>query len=235
MRIALLSDVHGNAQALEAVIADIDHSRADQVWFLGDAATLGPEPQRSVAMLEQLAPLAIEGNHDRYLRSPSYVQTGSPLLRQALEHALAALDGSARAYLGTFQRDVSIEIDGCRFHLCHGAPFDDEALLLPTTDPARIEEYVGTVGPAIVVYGHTHIPWYRTCGTRLINPGSVGLPYDGDVRASWAMLELSPAAPPRVEVRRVPYDRDVSVRLTRELGGPLAETVARRLEHARMD
>jgi putative phosphoesterase len=223
--IACLYDVHGNLPALEAVLADARAQGADR-WILGgDYALFGGWPAETVARLRELEPaLWVRGNGERWTAAPQdapdnevvqgAIQASRTALGDELVEHLAALPADAR------EHDTLI---------CHGSPVSDVRSFLP--EPADDEaELLSGVETARLLFGHTHLPFRREArGIELVNPGSVGLPFDGDHRAAYALLH------PEVEHRRVEYDHATSAARVRELGGAWTETVTRRIEQARFD
>jgi predicted phosphodiesterase len=229
--IALLYDVHGNAAALAAVLADA-RARGAERWVLGgDYCLFGPEPEATVAALRELEPaIWIRGNGERWTANPDdapdneVVPAAIEACGEALGTELVALMGElpeAGEHAGTLYVHASRVSDVRSFT---PQPSADEPELLEGVDAPRL------------VFGHTHLPFRRistTRGIELVNPGSVGLPFDGDTRAAYATV-----APDRtVEHHRIPYDHAASAARMRERwpGAAWAETVARRIELARMD
>jgi diadenosine tetraphosphatase ApaH/serine/threonine PP2A family protein phosphatase len=224
---ALLYDVHGNLPALEAVLADAAAQGADGYILGGDYALFGGWPRETVERLKTLAPaLWVRGNGERWTNAPdeapenSVVQGAIAAARHALGEItvidLAALPAAA-------QRGTTL--------ICHGSPGSDVDSFSP--EPAeRDAELLAGVTAERVVFGHTHLPFRRAAyETELVNPGSVGMPFDGDPRASYALVHDDG----RVEHRRVEYDHAATARRLRSLPGEWTETVARRIELARLD
>ena len=234
-RVAALADVHGNAPALEAVLDELGRQEPDLVVFCGDL-TWGPLPEETLALLRPLAARFVRGNAERELLS-----LFDELPDDAGERARFLVerhDSVARDFLVGFRDHVVIDIDGLgptRF--CHGSPRSDEELVTEKTSVERAREFLAGVGESVVVTAHTHVSYERVVdGTRLLNPGSVGLPYEGRPGAYWALLG------PGVEHRRTDYDLDDAERRIRAGGGPFAEltiellrsppTRAEAIEHA---
>jgi predicted phosphodiesterase len=229
--IALLYDVHGNRLALEAVIADAMTHGADR-WILGgDYALFGPEPEETLALLRTLSPaLWIRGNGERWTAHPDDAPD-NPVVTAAIDASREAL-GDA----------LVEELDGLPEHkvhedarYVHASPVSDVRSFLPQPDEDEPELLAGVAEPRLV-FGHTHLPFRRistTGGIELVNPGSVGLPFDGDQRAAYALVHPDRS----VEHRRLPYDHGASAARVRQRwpGAEWAETVARRIEQARMD
>jgi diadenosine tetraphosphatase ApaH/serine/threonine PP2A family protein phosphatase len=227
--IALLYDVHGNLPALEAVVSDARAAGAER-WILGgDYALFGGWPAETVDRLRELEPAVwIRGNGERWTADP-----GSAPEDAVVQGAIAA----ARAALG---RELADDLASLPFTcphddllVCHGSPVSDVRSFLPEPADDEAELLAGVEAPR-VLFGHTHLPFARTStdgGVELVNPGSVGMPFDGDPRAAYALLH----ADGRIEHRRVPYDHAVSAAKVREAGEHWAGVVAERIERARMD
>lgn len=228
---ALLYDVHGNLRALEAVLEDARAQGADR-WLLGgDYCLFGPEPEATLARLRELAPAVwIRGNGERWTGDPG-AAPDNPVVPPAIEACRAALGREVVADLAGLPEHAVLE--DTRY--VHGSPPSDVRSFMP--DPAGDEdELLAGVREARLVFGHTHLPFRRTAASgaiELVNPGSVGMPFDGDPRAAYALVHDDG----RVEHRRVDYDQAASAARVRErwAGADWADTVARRIEQARMD
>jgi predicted phosphodiesterase len=218
--LACLYDVHGNLPALEAVLEDAQAHGATR-WILGgDYALFGGWPAETVARLRELENAVwIRGNGERWTAHPDeapaeLVDDGAiPFTRAALGDALvAAMDDIAAL---AHDRDALV---------CHGSPPSDVRSFLP--EPADDEaELLDGVHHARVIFGHTHLAFRRVSdvrGIELVNPGSVGMPLDGDTRAAYAFVAPHGA----VEHRRVEYDVEASLARLREIGEPWCEVVA---------
>jgi predicted phosphodiesterase len=226
---ALLYDVHGNLPALEAALEDARAAGATDYVLGGDYATFGPWPRETVERLRELeAAEWIRGNVDRWTADPA----GAPddeLPRSAVAACREALGDELVGELGALPEQLVL--DGVRY--CHGSPVSDVQSFLP--EPAPIEPgLVGDAREGMIVFGHTHLPFRREGpdGVELVNPGSVGMPLDGDPRASYALLHEDG----RVEHRRAEYDVHASARALRDrFEGEFVEVIARRIESARID
>jgi len=213
MATGLLYDVHGNLPALEAVLADAVQTPVTR-WVLGgDYASFGAWPVEVVQRMDALDDAVwIRGNWDRWQAGDSRDMPPTAALRSAREDVAAALgpDVVARlAALPATHRDGDILF-------CHGAPNSDMESFLPAHE-ATDEALLGGVRAGLVVFGHTHLAFTRTEGAvTLLNPGSVGLPFDGDVRASWAVLHDDGS----IEIRRVAYDVEAAVAGLSRFSGP---------------
>jgi predicted phosphodiesterase len=224
---ALLYDVHGNLPALAAVLADAAQAGATAYVLGGDYALFGGWPVEAVERLRQLENAVwIRGNGERWTNAPQDAPD-NPVVQAAIAAARAALGDTAvrdlAALPATTRRGDTL--------ICHGSPGSDVDSFAPEPSEHDADLLHGS-DAARVVFGHTHLPFRRTAGgTELINPGSVGMPFDGDQRAAYALVQDDGT----VEHRRVRYDHAATVRRLRSLGGEWTETVARRVEQARMD
>jgi putative phosphoesterase len=228
--IALLYDVHGNLRALETVLADARAHGADH-WVLGGDYTLyGPEPEATLELLRTLSPaMWIRGNCERWTAQPGSASNDE---RQAAIAACRdALGEATVTELGELPEQGVHE----QTRYVHASPVSDMRSFFPQPgddEQALLEE----VTEPRLVFGHTHFPFRRISvlgGIELVNPGSVGLPFDGDVRAAYALIHPDR----RVEHRRLPYDHAASAARMRErwAGEEWADLAARRIEQARMD
>ena len=218
-----LYDVHGNLPALEAVLAD---AGGDRFILGGDYALFGGWPAETVARLRRLEPaIWIRGNGERWTADPSGAPD-NPVVQGAIAASRDALGATVDELAALPERT---EEDGML--VCHGSPVSDVRSFLP--EPADDEpELLAGVTRARLLFGHTHLPFRRIAsGVELVNPGSVGMPFDGDPRAAYALIHDDGT----VEHRRVAYDHEASAARVRELGGEWTETAARRIERSRVD
>jgi diadenosine tetraphosphatase ApaH/serine/threonine PP2A family protein phosphatase len=223
--LALLYDIHGNLPALEAVLADAGEAGAERYLLGGDYTLFGGWPAECVDRLKTLHADWIRGNGERWTASPD--DAPEPV-RGAIARCAELLGDDLVAELAALP---AIHVDG-EVLFCHGSPISDVRSFLP--DPAPDEpELLAGVTEEQLVFGHTHLPFERTAtgGIELLNPGSIGMPFDGDHRAAYALLHESGA----VERRRVAYDHASVPARVREVLGDEGELPARRIEQARFD
>ena len=183
MRVAALADVHGNLPALEAVLADVETARADLIVSCGDLIG-GPRGQ---ACLDKLSAL---GDRVRFVRGNA-------------DREVAELADVVASWPAT----VELDVDGLgHVVFCHGSPRSDEEILTKLSPDERVATALADVDADVVVCGHTHVQFDRDVGdVRLVNAGSVGMPYEGAHGAFWTLLG------PEVELRRAEYDVEAAV------------------------
>ena len=209
MGVAVLADIHANLPALDAVLAEPDVASADAVVLLGDIA-LGPMPAPTLDRLAALGDRAVwvHGNCEREMVT-AFDGGEVPGPNAADAVASAALIGRAhRDRLDGLPLTVTLDIDGLGPALfCHASPRRDDEMLLVDSPPERWAAALYDVGAEVVVCGHTHMPFDRLAGgRRVVNPGSVGMPY-GHPGADWALLG------PGVTLRQTRYDADAAARV----------------------
>jgi putative phosphoesterase len=221
-RVAVVSDVHANTVALEAVLVELVPLEPDLVVFGGDL-TWGPEPEETLALVATLEPptIFVRGNADRMLlqegdepadRKPWLLERHSP---------------DALAHLATFVEQTSVDVVGLgRVRFCHGSPRSDEEVVTPETSEQRVREFMEGVTENVLVTAHTHLQFdRRVAGIRSINVGSVGMAYGVEPgTACWGILG------PDVELRRTPFSVEAAAARYRASGDPAAERMVGMLE-----
>jgi putative phosphoesterase len=208
VRVAALHDVHGNLPALEAVLADVERARVDQIVFGGDVAA-GLLPAETIDRLMELRGARfVQGNADRILVE---LFDGGEAQEEGLidEWCAAQLDRRRRDFLASFEPTVVIG-DVC---FCHATPHADDPIFTRISPDERVRELIGHIDQRLVVCGHTHMQFDRAVdGIRVVNAGSVGMPY-GTTDACWALVDGID-----VELRRTPYDLEAAAERLRASG-----------------
>jgi putative phosphoesterase len=230
VRVALISDSHGNAVALRVALDEIGWRGADLVVALGDMAQGGPQPAECLELLRSVEARVVLGNSDAFLLDPD-ASTDPPTERQLTqrEWSLSQLTPADVDYIRSFEATVAVDLDGQRLLCFHASPADYDTVVLPEDPP---DAFAGT-GADLLAGGHVHAPQLRRVGTAwYVNPGSVGLGYDHlqpdddfrfDAWASYAIVEAA-----SVEFHRVPFDLEELAATTRASGLPRAEEVSSR-------
>jgi predicted phosphodiesterase len=212
MRVAVLSDIHGNLPALDAVLRDVDRQGADVIVLNGDLAD-GPMPVQTLDRLAALGDRAVwvRGNSDRWLVDAfdgNFLIPGLDTSPSAewFEWCAARLDRARRDLLADLPLTVTLDVDGLGpVAFCHASARDDNEYILVDSPIRHFREAFADAQPTVVV-GHTHMPFDRLAdGRRVINAGSVGMQY-GHADAGWAILG------PDVVLKRTPYDTDAAAR-----------------------
>ena len=222
---AALSDVHGNLPALEAVLAEVEDAEVDLIVFGGDLAA-GPMPRETLDRLLSLGARArfLRGNADReaveaFDPDAEQAASGAEDEPSAIAWVASQLSRAHGDFLAGLPEHVVVHVGGLGPTLfCHGSPRTDMEILTADTPDTRLREAVAGVGEVAVVCGHTHMQFDRTVtGKRVVNPGSVGLPYEGAPGAYWAVLG------PDVDFKRTTYDPEGAAESFRATGYPGVE------------
>jgi predicted phosphodiesterase len=223
--LALLYDVHGNLPALEAVLADADAAGAERFLLGGDYTLFGAWPQETVERLRELPADWIRGNCERWTASP---EEAPEAVRDAIGRCRELLGDRLVAELAALPEGMTRDA----VLYCHASPVSDARSFMP--QPGEEDrELLGEAEARRIVFGHTHLAFRRAGpgGVELVNPGSVGMPLDGDRRAAYALVRDQG----EIEQRRVVYDHAGSARAVRERLGDAGEVPAKRIEQARFD
>lgn len=236
MRIALISDTHGNLHATRVVLAAIEAERPDQVVCLGDVAMFGPQPSQTLAAIAALRCPVVMGNTDAWALDPvPHVERDEfTILYNVVEGWGAAQLGEAdRTLIRTFPPTVRVELGDGNTLLCyHGSPRSFDESIEATTTDAILDEIFGDDPSVVCAGGHTHTQMVRRHRHRVIvNPGSVGLPFvlrsDGSAKnppwAEFAILDYRSPADVEVALRRVPVDVHTVIEAAFTSGMPMAD------------
>lgn len=210
MKIGLISDIHGNLPALEAVIEDMP--TVDSVVCAGDIVGYNPWPAECVTRVREIADVVVEGNHDRTVETPHRYEANR-MAEAGLEFAKARLSDDQLAWLDGLPRRTTFADDD--YLLIHDHPKHQDKYVYPEEFETLSRYLAGFDG---LVIGHTHVQHAATVDRRLIiNPGSVGQPRDGDPDAAYAVLDTAAES---VDTHRVRYDIDRVISRVEEIGLP---------------
>lgn len=216
MRILILSDIHANPWALAAVEQDAE--RFDHVICAGDTVNYGPAPGATVAWLRQRGAIVVRGNHDHavaFHADPKASPAKQPLALAMRDWTRAQLGPTELSWLARLPLSVQWEISGVLFAVTHATPIDPlyDYRMTPRGCDAILSEVAGKVEADVLVMGHTHFPLVCRHGNlQIVNPGSLGQPLDGDVRAPYVLWEDGV-----IHARRVQYDMEPLLGALRQL------------------
>jgi predicted phosphodiesterase len=240
MRIAVISDIHGNCLALDAALADIRRDGLERIVCLGDAIQGGGQAAGVVARLRELACPGVMGKSADWgvkceeNGSESFSAERLRKMHEVREWSLAQLSDDDRAFIAQFQPTIGIAL-GERALLCfHGSPASFDDIILPTTSEEQFQAYLGAYVPRILCGGHTHMQQIRRIGASdsfFFNPGSIGLAYShqqpedrfrADPWAEYAVLSVENGRI-ALDLRRVPVDAQTLIAVYQASGRPHAE------------
>jgi len=225
--VAVITDIHANLPALQAVLRRIDELGIDDVYCGGDLVGYGPHPNEVCAVIQERGIPTIYGNYDYAIArdlddcgcayiTPHDRELGQQSVAWTLEHT----DQRSKAFMRELPFDLRFTIGQRSVHLVHGSPRKVNEYLFEDK-PARLYERLAAPEEAdVLVFGHTHKPWDREYGgVRFVNCGSVGKPKDGDPRGAFAFLNAS-SGPLEVTIERVAYDAAAVAEEVRAAGLP---------------
>jgi putative phosphoesterase len=212
-KVAVIADVHGNAPAFAAVLAELEREPPELIVSCGDL-TWGPLPEETYELARSLNARFVCGNADRAVLE-GISETEREQWMQA-HHS-----DEMREFVAGFEESVVVELDGLgAVRFCHGSPRSDEECVTPETPVERVREFSAGVDERVIVTAHVHIQFDReVAGVRSVNSGSVGLPYEGRPGAYWALMG------PDVELRRTEYDVEATVERFRASRQPNVEQI----------
>jgi putative phosphoesterase len=230
--LGVISDIHGNLPALEAVVAELEREQVDELVCLGDVA-LGPQPKQTLGQVRALGCPVVMGNWDAWALD-GFPEAQGELWRRFVEQGrwwARMLSSEDRAFIGTFQQQVELQVGGADVLGFHGSPSSFDDMILATTPHEELLRLLGGCEQPLLLCGHSHVQLLRVVdGRLLVNPGSVGLPFCGvplgepQLISPWAEYALVRIDNGRVSVdlRRTRYDVEGMLQYTIETGAPYA-------------
>jgi putative phosphoesterase len=215
MRVAIVSDLHGNWEALSSLPIEYD-----ELWVLGDLVNYGPNPAEVVDFVRANAAAVVRGNHDHsagFGVSPRSSTRYRAMAQATGEFTASVLSADQKAYLRDLPLAAERTAGGCKFHLCHATP-SDPLFTYCAPDAPQWQAEAKLTAADILLVGHTHVPFLRSVGKcEIVNPGSLGQPKNGSPRACYAVWEDG-----SLELRSCEYAVDATVRKIRSLPVPRA-------------
>ena len=233
MKLAIISDIHANFQALEAIVEDINVQKCEKVLCLGDLALAGPQPRMVVDYIQnQKDWLVIQGNTDKLIANFSKeildnVKAVFPVMANALVDDVFVLEDEKKEYLKNLPPQQELEIEGINILLVHGSPRRNNEDILPDMPPDQIEAMLDGVNADLIFCGHTHVPCgYQTNSKKtVVNVGSVGRPMTKEPKACYVIADIKNGAF-TIEHRFVDYDRETAAMLVKARGFDGSEKLA---------
>jgi predicted phosphodiesterase len=234
MRIAVVSDIHGNRTAFEAVLEDLRQTSPDLIFHGGDVADGGSSPVEIVDRIRDLGWPGVEGNTDQMLSTPATLQefaSQSPKLKSLFD-MVEEMAAATREALGderlAWLRGLPRKQIHAPMALVHASPESPWRAPMPEASDEELNNLYAHLGQPVAVYGHIHRPYVRSLPVlTVVNTGSAGLPYDGDRRAAYLLLDGS-----KPQIRRVEYDVDKEIKFLSASGLPHSEWVSKTLASA---
>lgn len=238
MKLAFISDIHGNAVALEAVLADIKKRNVEQVLVLGDLCYRGPEPKRALELVRSLQTDVIKGNADEWVirgvEKGEVPDQALEMMNKEREWIRKQLDVEDINYLQNLPQELELNLEGVKVHAFHATPASLFEVVLPDEKDETIVSKMMGKEADVYVYAHIHKPYVRYLnGKCIVNIGSVGLPFDGMRKASYMILELDEGSF-QASIVRVDYDVERVIKQFKESDYPNTELLTSILTNAKI-
>ncbi|SDM27359.1 metallophosphoesterase family protein [Sediminibacillus halophilus] len=236
MKVAYISDIHGNADALDAVLQDIETQQADKIIVLGDIAFRGPEPKRSVGLIRNLDTDVIKGNADEWvvrgIKEGEVPDKALELMKKERDWTVSQLEKDDVDYLAGLPHHKKLEIDGIFIHAFHATPDSLFKVVSSEADDTTIGTNLLKEPADLYLYGHIHKSYVRTIkGKTIVNLGSVGLPFDGIAKASYAIVDIKDGSV-STTIRKVDYDVEKTIEKYRRNNYPNTDMMEKVIRQA---
>lgn len=243
MKIAIISDIHGNDEALTAVLSDINTQNCDKIFCLGDLAMAGPEPSKLVNKIKEMAKqdnfLLIQGNTDEKLGTydksfEEKLDTNVPVMANAYRADLKELTSEDKEFLANLPEKLVVEENGVKIMLCHGSPRKNDENITNDLTVEQIDEIIAGVEAEVIFCGHTHVPCgYATdTGKTVVNVGSVGRPFLEQPKSCYAIININMNGDYEIEHRLIKYDIESASKKLEARGFDGCEKLASMLKKA---
>jgi len=202
MKIAVISDIHGNMEALESVLKDIKENNCDKIYCLGDYAMAGPEPGKTINKFLELKNSSditlIQGNTDLMIANYTNevynaIKDAAPVMAEALKNDFEILTEEQKNFLRELPPQLLTEENGVKILLVHGSPRKNNENIFPDTPLKKLEEMVAGVDADIILCGHTHRPcgFQTTDKKTVVNVGSVGRPFTDEPKSCYLLMNIN--------------------------------------------
>ena len=220
MKIAVISDIHGNMEAVEAVFKDIETRNCEKLFVLGDYAMAGPEPQavieyfmnkskdENVTMIQGNTDLMIVDYNDELYQ---LLKTKAPIMAEALKSDVQVINQEAKDFLANLPPQKEVVLNGVKFLLVHGSPRRNNEDILPETTMEQLKEMLSDVDAGVVLCGHTHLPCGFQTETKqtVVNTGSIGRPFTPEPKSCYLTITVNEGKCV-FEHHFVDYDREMA-------------------------
>lgn len=237
MKIAIISDIHGNDEALTAVLNDINTQKCDKIFCLGDLAMAGPEPSKVTNKIKELLKnnnfLLIQGNTDEKLGTynKNFEETLDkhvPVMANAYRADLKELTADDKEFLANLPANLIVEENGIKIMLCHGSPRKNDENITPDLPVEKVEEFVKDADAEVIFCGHTHVPcgYATNTGKTVVNAGSVGRPFSETPKACYAIIKIADSGDYEIEHRLIDYDFNTAAEKLKKRGFDGSEKLA---------
>lgn len=238
MRLAFLSDIHGNAVALDAVLDDIEKKNPDKIIVLGDISYRGPEPKRALELVKSLNTDVIKGNADEWtvrgIREGEVAESAFQMMNKERDWIYERLDEEDIRYLDELPSEVQLEAENIVIHAFHATPSSLFDIVQPFESDEALKDKMMRSNADLFVYAHIHKPFIRYIqGKCLMNIGSVGLPFDGLTKSSYAIVDIKEGSF-QTSIARVPFDMEKVIKQYREGDYPNSEQMIKVIQNAKI-
>ncbi len=206
MKIAVISDIHGNLYALMRALEDIEDQKADTIICLGDLVGYGPHPNEVVAMIKRRNIICLKGNYDASVVDENYTFIRENSINSfSLPWAVGELRAANRFYLNSLPNSITLEFEGKKILFVHGSPNKINEYMLEDGD--NTSEIMKNLKEDVLVCAHTHIPSIKQFGDKLfVNDGSIGKPKIGRPNPTYCILDIEKNRPIKAEIREISYE-----------------------------
>lgn len=236
MKVAIISDIHGNFQALESVLDDMKSNHVEKVFCLGDLAMAGPQPRLIIELISKKTDwTVIQGNTDKMIAdfSPEIMENVKnvfPIMANALADDVYFIEDEMKDYLRNLPAQKELTVEGVNVLLVHGSPRRNNEDILPDLPIKKVEEMIESTDADVIFCGHTHIPCgYQTSKKQtVVNVGSVGRPFTQNLKACYVIAEFQDGGF-SIEHRFVDYDKEMAADILRARGFEGADKLAQML------
>lgn len=236
MKVAIISDIHGNFQALESVLDDMKANHVEKVFCLGDLAMAGPQPRLIIELISKKTDwTVIQGNTDKMIAdfSPEIMENVKnvfPIMANALADDVYFIEDEMKDYLKNLPPQKELTVEGVNVLLVHGSPRRNNEDILPDLPIKKVEEMIESTDADVIFCGHTHIPCgYQTSKKQtVVNVGSVGRPFTQNPKACYVIAEFQDGGF-SIEHRFVDYDKEMAADILRARGFEGADKLAQML------